>query len=131
MMMSYWLFCLWFQMAIQSDWVSVTEQTAVSAIIPVLIEWAKKHKRLTWITQNSDWVNRIVTFLLATLNTAGFSMAYQGTFETGLSLNLKIPGTEALGRVVWSVAVQELVYRNLIKRKKEELPTPQDPPADS
>lgn len=96
-------------------WVASVGGFAVA--VPLALEALKRWRRVPWIDEYTDTINRVVAVLASVVAANGISYAYDGA--TG-DLVLQGLTAAALAKVVMAMAtqfgLQELVYRQVVKR---------------
>jgi len=88
-----------------------------AALVPLVVEAAKRSRRFPWLDQNSDTVNRTASVVLAIITANGISYAYHGATGDLLFQGLT---PENLAKILTAIAtqfsLQEVMYRQVVKR---------------
>jgi hypothetical protein len=92
------------------------DQVTVSAVVVMLVQWAKNSTWVPFLQKHTDALNRLVAWGAAALTALGLHLVYDSTAHT-----LTISGL-ALASILhggwdWikSIAVQELIYKGVFK----------------
>ena len=94
-------------------------QFNLSGVVVWLLQCAKHSRRLAWLTEYSDALNRVVAVVAAAFTAEGIHAVSSGSLEDGIRIVVTIPALATLvdGASHWltSILFQELIYRTVKK----------------
>ncbi len=97
-----------------------TNQVGVSVLVVYVLEWLKRTDKISWISENTDRLNRAVAIIVAFLTSIGFQFAMTGDWRSGGTITITVPSLTAVGSVLLhslsQVGIQEGFYRAAVKR---------------
>lgn len=94
----------------------VLDQLTASAVVVMLMQWFKDTKWVPFLDAHTDVLNRAAAFIMAAVAAFGVHIEYDHVAGTALISGL---GLASMAHGLWhwltSVAVQELIYKGVIK----------------
>jgi hypothetical protein len=98
----------------------LSNQVGISVLAVYALEWAKRTEKISWVSANTDRLNRVIAVVVAFLTSVGFQFAMTGSWLTGGVLTVTIPSLPAIVSVLLhslaQVGIQESFYRAAVKR---------------
>jgi hypothetical protein len=101
----------------------LADQITAAGLNAWLIQRLKNWPQLTWVSENSTKINRLISVGLALATTVGIHWAWKGSISAGGIFTLNLPPNfpQVIMSLLWrtggSFVMQELVYQGVIKHE--------------